>query len=124
MLISAGAWGAGSHMAQTARLVAAAGYRPVVLCGKNARLRREVSGTGHVLAAGWVQDMAGLMAASSALIDNAAGQTALEALAVGVPVVGYRPIPGHGRTASAGWRSEASLTTRETPGRWSSHWMP
>ncbi|GAA1207424.1 hypothetical protein GCM10009578_057230 [Streptomyces rhizosphaericus] len=30
-------------------------------------------------------------------MDNAAGQTALEALATGVPVIGYRPIPGHGR---------------------------
>ena len=40
--------------------------------------------------------MPGLLAACAALIDNAAGQTALEALAVGTPVVGYRPIPGHG----------------------------
>lgn len=37
------------------------------------------------------------MSASRALIDNAAGQTALEAMAAGVPVIGYRAIPGHGR---------------------------
>jgi len=37
------------------------------------------------------------MAAAGALIDNAAGQTAVQALAAGLPVVGYQPIAGHGR---------------------------
>ncbi|WP_069173868.1 MGDG synthase family glycosyltransferase [Streptomyces griseus] len=96
VLISAGAWGAGTHFSRTARLVAAAGYRAVVLCGRNEALRRSLSRTPGVLATGWVQDMPGLMAASRVLVDNAAGQTALEALAAGLPVVGYRPIPGHG----------------------------
>lgn len=41
------------------------------------------------------------MAASCALIDNAAGQTCLEALAMGLPVVAYRPLPGHGREGVA-----------------------
>ncbi|MFV5996069.1 hypothetical protein ACNPQM_27540 [Streptomyces sp. NPDC056231] len=36
------------------------------------------------------------MTAPRALIDNAAGQPALEAMAAGLPVVSYRPIPGHG----------------------------
>ncbi|MYW47224.1 galactosyldiacylglycerol synthase, partial [Streptomyces sp. SID161] len=31
-----------------------------------------------------------------ALVDNAAGQTAVQALASGLPVVGHRPLPGHG----------------------------
>ncbi|MFE7356588.1 glycosyltransferase [Streptomyces sp. NPDC057543] len=97
VLISTGAWGAGSRVAGTARLVAAAGYVPVVLCGTNTRLRRDLSRLAHVRAAGWVDDMPGLMNASRALIDNAAGQTALEAMAAGVPVVGYRAIPGHGK---------------------------
>jgi UDP-N-acetylglucosamine:LPS N-acetylglucosamine transferase len=96
VLISAGAWGAGTHMVSTARLVAAAGYRPVVLCGRNTRLRRKVARIAGVHAMGWVNDMPALMTACRVLIDNAAGQTALEAMAVGVPVVGYRPIPGHG----------------------------
>jgi hypothetical protein len=37
------------------------------------------------------------MSAGYALVDNAAGLTAKEALASGVPVIGHRPIPGHGR---------------------------
>jgi UDP-N-acetylglucosamine:LPS N-acetylglucosamine transferase len=97
VLISTGAWGVGAHLEQTTRLVASAGYRPVVLCGTNTRLRRDLSRIAHADARGWVDDMPGLMTASRALVDNAAGQTALEAMAVGLPVVGYRPIPGHGR---------------------------
>jgi UDP-N-acetylglucosamine:LPS N-acetylglucosamine transferase len=41
--------------------------------------------------------MAGLMAASDVLIENAGGLTSKEALRVGLPVVTFRPISGHGR---------------------------
>ncbi|ADI04019.1 hypothetical protein SBI_00898 [Streptomyces bingchenggensis BCW-1] len=94
--LAAGAWGAGSRLAATSRLLASAGYLPVVLCGRNERLRRELSRSPEVWAIGWEPDLPGLLAASRAVVDNAAGQTALEALAAGVPVVGYRPVPGHG----------------------------
>jgi UDP-N-acetylglucosamine:LPS N-acetylglucosamine transferase len=96
VLLSSGAWGVGSRLDTTARLLVGAGYLPVVLCGRNERLRRLLSKVPGTLAVGWVDDVPGLMAACGALVDNAAGQTALEALAVGTPVVGYRPIPGHG----------------------------
>lgn len=96
MALAAGAWGAGSRLAATSRLLASAGYLPVVLCGRNERLRRELSRSPEVWAIGWEPDLPGLLAASRAVVDNAAGQTALEALAAGVPVVGYRPVPGHG----------------------------
>ncbi|MBP0462169.1 galactosyldiacylglycerol synthase, partial [Streptomyces bomunensis] len=95
--LAAGAWGVGTHIARTARWVAGAGYEPVVLCGRNAELRRDVERVPGARAVGWTDDMPGLLAGAHALVDNAAGQTALEALAAGVPVVGYRPIPGHGR---------------------------
>jgi UDP-N-acetylglucosamine:LPS N-acetylglucosamine transferase len=97
VLLSVGAWGAGTRVAATARLLSGAGFLPVVLCGRDERLRRELSRTPGTLAVGWEPDMPGLLAASRAVVDNAAGQTALEALATGLPVVGYRPIPGHGR---------------------------
>ncbi|HWG26657.1 MAG TPA: UDP-N-acetylglucosamine--N-acetylglucosamine transferase [Actinospica sp.] len=96
VLMSAGAWGAGSGFARTADVLRAEGYRPVVLCGRDERLRRRLAEVPGTAALGWVDDMPGLLAASDALLDNAAGQTALQALAVGVPVVGWRPIPGHG----------------------------
>ncbi|MDG9725236.1 galactosyldiacylglycerol synthase [Streptomyces sp. DH41] len=96
VVVSAGAWGVGSHLGATVRHLTNHGILPVVLCGDNERLRREMSGTPGVVALGWVTDMPGLLHAARALIDNAAGQTAVQALAAGLPVVGYRPIPGHG----------------------------
>jgi len=97
VVLSAGAWGVGTQLAATARLLSAAGYLPVALCGRDERLRHRLSRWPRVAALGWEPDLPGLLAATRALVDNAAGQTALEALATGVPVVGYRPIPGHGR---------------------------
>lgn len=96
VLVSAGAWGVGRGLTCTARLLAEAGLLPVLLCGGDERLRARAAGLPGVLALGWVEDLPELMAAASALVDNAAGQTAVQALAAGVPVVGYRPIPGHG----------------------------
>lgn len=117
VVLSAGAWGAGSGFARTAGVLREAGYHPVVLCGRDERLRRRLAKVPGVAALGWVQDMPGLLAASAALIDNAAGQTALQALAVGVPLISWRPIPGHGaagvrRMAELGLSDEAA-TTRE-----------
>ncbi|WP_324784479.1 MGDG synthase family glycosyltransferase [Streptomyces sp. H51] len=96
VLLSAGAWGAAPGLEDTARLLAAAGYLPVVLCGRNERLRARASGVPGALAVDWVTDMPGLLRAARVLVDNAAGQTAVQALASGLPVVGHRPLPGHG----------------------------
>ncbi|WP_229900365.1 MGDG synthase family glycosyltransferase [Streptomyces capoamus] len=96
VLLSAGAWGAASRPAATARLLAAGGYLPVVLCGRDERLLARLSREPAALALGWVDDMPGLLAAGHALVDNAAGQTAVQALAAGLPVIAHRPLPGHG----------------------------
>lgn len=97
VLISTGSWGVADGLSETAATVARAGYFPVVLCGRDERARARLSTIPGVRALGWIDDVAGLMAASDALIDNAAGQSAVQALAAGLPVVGYRPIAGHGR---------------------------
>ena len=102
VLLSLGAWGVGSAPERTASLLARSGYLPVVLCGRDERLRRRLARTPGTLALDWVHDPAGLMAAVGALVDNAAGQTALQALSVGLPVIGYRPIAGHGVDGVAG----------------------
>ncbi|MCM2579946.1 MGDG synthase family glycosyltransferase [Streptomyces meridianus] len=96
VLLSAGAWGAGSAFPETAALLARSGFLPVVLCGNDDRLARRLSRQPGCLALGWVDDLAELMTAGRALVDNAAGQTAAQALAAGLPVVGYRAVPGHG----------------------------
>ncbi|MGI5157766.1 MGDG synthase family glycosyltransferase [Microbispora sp. CA-102843] len=101
VLVCAGSWGVGG-VAATARLLARSGrYAPVVLCGRNERLRRRLgrmlAGAGAGAALGWRDDLADLLASAYALVDNAGGVTCREAFAAGVPVVTYRPIPGHGR---------------------------
>jgi UDP-N-acetylglucosamine:LPS N-acetylglucosamine transferase len=96
VLLSTGAWGAASHLAATTRLLAGNGFLPIVLCGRNERLRDRLSRVPGALPLGWVDDMPGLFGAAHALVDNAAGQTAVQALAAGLPVVGFRPLPGHG----------------------------
>ncbi|MFJ2033215.1 hypothetical protein [Streptosporangium sp. NPDC087985] len=97
VLVSAGSWGVGD-VVETARVLALSGrYTPVVLCGGNTGLRRRLRGAGIGSALGWRDDLPELMAAAYALVDNAAGLTCAEAFAAGLPVVSYRPIPGHGR---------------------------
>ncbi|MET8681047.1 galactosyldiacylglycerol synthase [Streptomyces sp. NPDC004647] len=113
VLVSAGAWGVGSALETTARQLRDIGCLPVVLCGRDERLRRRMARVPGVSALGWVEDMPGLMAAARVLVDNAAGQTAVQALAADLPVVGYRPIPGHGaegvrEMAAAGLATYAS----------------
>ncbi|WP_246122276.1 MGDG synthase family glycosyltransferase [Actinoallomurus bryophytorum] len=96
VLVAAGSWGVG-RVDRTARVLAASGrYLPVVMCGSNERLRRRVGRIGACVAVGWREDPAELMTSAYALVDNASGLTCKEALAAGVPVIGHRPIPGHG----------------------------
>ncbi|WP_344398371.1 MGDG synthase family glycosyltransferase [Streptomyces longisporus] len=111
VLLSAGAWGAASGLDETARLLSAAGYLPVVLCGRNERLRARMARVPGTLVLGWVTDMPGLLRAARVMVDNAAGQTAVQALASGLPVVGHRPLPGHG---ADGVRRMAALGVSET----------
>ncbi|MGF3199117.1 MGDG synthase family glycosyltransferase [Streptomyces diastaticus] len=110
VLLSTGAWGVGTHTVSTARLLAGHGCRPVLLCGRDERLRRRAARVPGALALGWTDDMPGLMASARLLVDNAAGQTAAQALAAGVPVVTWRPLPGHG-LAGARSMAAAGLTT-------------
>ncbi|MDN3297550.1 galactosyldiacylglycerol synthase [Streptomyces ficellus] len=96
VVLSGGAWGVGAGLLRTAGALARHGFLPVLLCGRDVGLRRRAARLPGVLALGWVDDLPELMASARVLIDNAAGQTAVQALAAALPVVGYRPIPGHG----------------------------
>ncbi|MCK9898364.1 hypothetical protein MXD60_27950 [Frankia sp. AgB32] len=119
-LLVAGSWGVGD-VERTAREIAATGVAvPVVVCGRNTALRERLADAAVGFPLGWVDDMPELMRAVDVLVENAGGLTSLEAMASGLPVASYRPIPGHGRTnaaalAQAGvssWiRSPAALAT-------------
>ncbi|MFC7546528.1 glycosyltransferase [Plantactinospora sp. GCM10030261] len=100
-LLVAGSWGVG-RVARAASDIARTGRAtPVVVCGHNERLRRRLRRRGIRYVLGWVDDMADLMRAADVLVENAGGLTALEAMAIGLPVATYRSIPGHGRANAA-----------------------
>lgn len=97
VLIVAGSWGVGRVEEAVAALAGRAGLVPVVVSGRNEAMRRRLAVVPGVVVFGWVDDMEGLMAAVDVVVENAGGLTAMEAMAAGVPVVSFRPIPGHGR---------------------------
>jgi UDP-N-acetylglucosamine:LPS N-acetylglucosamine transferase len=96
-LVSAGSWAAGG-VERTVDLLAGTGtIVPVTLCGRDDALRERLSSRGAGVPLGWTEDVAALMAAADVLVDNAGGLTCWEALVSGLPVVVFRPLPGHGR---------------------------
>jgi UDP-N-acetylglucosamine:LPS N-acetylglucosamine transferase len=77
------------------------GWTPVVLCGRSESLCRSVRQIPGAIPVEWIDDMPAAMAAADVLVDNNCGMSAKEALAVGLPIVTFRPIPGHGRDDAA-----------------------
>lgn len=72
-------------------------FQTIVVCGRNAELRREVAAQDrkhptHVL--GFVSNMNELMAVSDMVITKPGGLTTSEAMASGLPMVVVNPIPG------------------------------
>lgn len=82
---------------RAAQALAAAGIRPIVLCARNERLRRRLNQLPGVLALGWRDDMATLIAASDVVVNNAGGLSLTESFVVGVPAVTYTAVAGHGK---------------------------
>jgi UDP-N-acetylglucosamine:LPS N-acetylglucosamine transferase len=113
VLITAGSWGVG-QVEQAARTIGER-YVPVILCGHNHRLRARLTAARLGIALGWRTDLPDLMAAGHALIDNAAGLTCREAFAAGLPVVTYRPIPGHGRDGTRHMAEAGLAIAANTP---------
>jgi UDP-N-acetylglucosamine:LPS N-acetylglucosamine transferase len=96
-LVTGGSWAAGDLAATVAAVAGTGRALPVVLCGADDGLRRSLEGRGTAVALGWTDDVPALMAAADVLVDNAGGLTCWEALSCGLPVVLFRPLPGHGR---------------------------
>jgi processive 1,2-diacylglycerol beta-glucosyltransferase len=101
VLIVAGSWGVGNVVATWSDVVEDGRFLPVVVCGRDERLRRHLSdlseaGSSESLILGWTDDMPALMVACDAIVENAGGLTSLEAMRAGLPVVSFDPIAGHG----------------------------
>lgn len=99
VLVVAGSWAVGD-VPKTVEAITKAGdhYHPIVVCGRDEKLREQLLARGQggtVL--GWTDDMPELMAASDALVENAGGLSAMEAFAAGLPVISFQPIAGHGK---------------------------
>jgi processive 1,2-diacylglycerol beta-glucosyltransferase len=109
VLIVAGSWGVGNLDATWDAIARDGRFLPVVVCGRDERLRRHVSelaasrapSGAESVVLGWTDEMPALMAACDALVENAGGLTSLEAMRAGLPVVSFDPIAGHGRENTA-----------------------
>lgn len=99
-LMVAGSLGLGD-IASAAIDVDAAGFTPLVLCGRNEPLRRRLHALPGVVALGWRTDVHRLMQVADVLVQNAGGLSCTEAMVAGLPTVTYRAIPGHGRANAA-----------------------
>ncbi|MBW0106644.1 glycosyltransferase, partial [Pseudonocardia sp. KRD291] len=97
VLLSAGSLGMGDVPRTIADILCHPTARVLVLCGRNAVLRRRLRGHPRVVALGWRDDVPDLMAAADVLVHNAGGLAVSEAIVAGLPTVTYLPIPGHGR---------------------------
>jgi UDP-N-acetylglucosamine:LPS N-acetylglucosamine transferase len=100
VLLVGGSWGVG-NIGDTARAIRDGGVgTPVVLCGRNEDLLKELDAEDGVIALGWTKEVRRLLSAADVMVHNAGGLSCLEGFAVGVPVIGYDCLPGHGHRNS------------------------
>ena len=95
-VLVAGSWGMGNVERAAAEIAATGIATPVVVCGRNEKLRARIEASGIGYALGWITDMPALLHAADVVVENAGGLSSLEAMACGLAVLSYRPIPGHG----------------------------
>jgi UDP-N-acetylglucosamine:LPS N-acetylglucosamine transferase len=97
VLVVAGSWGVGDVLATVDAIGRSGEFHPITVCGRDDKLRSELESRGSGTVIGWTDDMPALMTAADALVENAGGLTCMEAFAVGLPVVTFLPIAGHGK---------------------------
>jgi processive 1,2-diacylglycerol beta-glucosyltransferase len=100
VLITGGGWGHGPIVEMIEAVNESnSGAQIITVTGNNAMLkleleRRRASGNHRVHVYGYVDNMEEIMGATELLIAKPGGLTSSEALALGVPMIGYKPIPG------------------------------
>lgn len=110
VLVTSGSWGVGQLERTVEDVISANGLAAIVVCGRQKRVARRLRNGRRCAVIEWTDDMPGLVASSDVMLENAGGLTSLEAMAAGLPVVSYRPIPGHGRHNAASMEA-AGLAT-------------
>jgi processive 1,2-diacylglycerol beta-glucosyltransferase len=102
VLVVAGSWGVGDVVGTVDAIVNVGAYHAVVVCGNDAHLKSTLDERGVGTVIGWTDEMPALMGACDAMVENAGGLTANEAFAVGLPVVTFKAIAGHGKDNAEG----------------------
>jgi hypothetical protein len=97
VLVVAGSWGVGDVVATVEDIGRSGEFHPITVCGRDDNLRAELETRGFGTVIGWTDQMPALMSAADALVENAGGLTCMEAFAIGLPVITYKPIAGHGK---------------------------
>lgn len=97
VLVVAGSWGVGDVIETVEAIGRTGEFHPITVCGRDDTLRAQLEERGFGTVIGWTDEMPALMAASDALVENAGGLTCMEAFAVGLPVITFKPIAGHGK---------------------------
>jgi UDP-N-acetylglucosamine:LPS N-acetylglucosamine transferase len=97
VLVVAGSWGVGDVIATVDAIGRSGEFHPITVCGRDDDLRTELETRGFGTVIGWTDEMPALMTAADALVENAGGLTCMEAFAVGLPVITFLPIAGHGK---------------------------
>ena len=101
VLVVGGSEGVGELSASAVEVARTGLATAVVVCGHNDALRAELSHVPGVVALSWQDGLTDLVSAADCVVQNAGGFTALEAMALGTPVVSYRCLPGHGSSNAA-----------------------
>src|SRR6185436_7000707 len=115
VLVVAGSWGVGDIPGTVDAIVAAGDFHPVVVCGRDDKLQAQLTARGYGTILGWRDDKPGLRAACDVMVENAGGLTANEAFAVGLPVVTFLPIAGHGKDNAEGMAELGCTKYARTP---------
>ncbi len=102
VLVVAGSWGVGDVVGTVDAILNVGGYHPVIVCGNDTHLKATLEERGVGTVIGWTDEMPALMGACDAMVENAGGLTANEAFAVGLPVVTFKAIAGHGKDNAEG----------------------
>lgn len=115
ILVMAGAYGVSTDVGKTVHaLLHKCDCSIQLVCGKNEKLRKKMSrifaGEPRVIVHGFVERIDRLMSRASCIVTKAGGITLSEAMALGLPAITYRPIPGQESGNAEYWAGKGMLT--------------
>lgn len=114
-LVAGGAEGVGDVLRSALDIRDTGAATPVVLCGRNTKLRRRLERIPGAVAVGWLDGLTSAIRAADCVVQNAGGFTALESLALGTPVISYRCLPGHGVESARALCAEGLVPWPDSP---------